>query len=315
MWQSPAIKVATAVLLAGYALLILCGPVLFGASGQSLLYLTLFFVCLSLAWNLFSGFSGYINFGFAVFVGIGMYATVIAIVDLKFSLWAGYVVGGLASAAFAAIIGYPLLRIRGAYFSIAMLAVAEGTRVLVGTEYLEPFTRGGRGFPILVGSFTQQYAAITVLAALALVTTFVVARSRFGLSLIAIREDEAAADGLGVNATHVKMAAFVLSAFFAGAAGGVHATFVHYIDPNSAFDMRLTMMPIVMTIFGGIGTVVGPVIGGALLEVVSDYSWLYLGRMNVTIFGLILAGLVLWLPEGLIVRFKDSGWLPRTRAL
>lgn len=308
-------SVLGAALLAGYVLLVIAGPAIFEPSWQSLLYLTLFFACLTMAWNLFSGLSGYINFGFAVFVGIGMYASVIAIVDLKLGLWAAYPIGGFAAAGFAALIGYPVLKIRGAYFSIAMLAIAEGARILVSTEYFEPLTRGGRGFPVLAGTLTQKYFSMLALATVTFAVSMLVARTRFGLSLIAIREDETAADGLGVNTTVVKVGAFVLSAFFAGVAGGIHATFVHYIDPSSAFDIKFTIMPIIMALFGGLGTVIGPVIGGVMLEIVSDFSWLYLGRMNVTIFGLILIALVLWLPEGLIVRLKEAGLLPKTRAV
>jgi branched-chain amino acid transport system permease protein len=315
MRLSRVVSVFGATLLACYALLIVAGVTILGPSGQSLVYLTLFFVCLSMAWNLFSGFSGYINFGFAVFVGIGMYVAVIAIVDLKFGLWTSYLLGGVAAGGFAALTGYPLLQIRGAYFSIAMLAIAEGARILVGTEYLDPYTRGGRGFPVLAGTLTEKYFAMLALAIVTFMVCAIVARTRFGLSLIAIREDEDAADGLGVNTTVVKVAAFVLSGFFAGMAGGIHATFVHYIDPNSAFDIKFTIMPLIMALFGSLGTVVGPVIGGVVLEIISDFSWLYLGRMNITIFGLILIGLVLWLPEGVIVRLKEAGILPKTRTV
>jgi branched-chain amino acid transport system permease protein len=298
-----------------YAILAALGPTLLQPSGLSLLYLTLYFLCLTSAWNLFSGFSGYINFGFVAFIGIGMYASVISIVDLELGTSVSYLVGGLAAAIFAIVIGYPVLRIRGAYFSIAMLAVAEGVRVLSATEYLEPFTRGGRGFPVLAGTLGEKYYAMLLLTACVLVASLALARSRLGLSLIAIREDEAAADGLGVNTTLVKMVAFVISAFFAGVAGGIHATFIHYIDPTAAFDLKFTIMPIIMAIFGGLGTVLGPVIGAVILEVVSDLSWLHLGRLNVTIFGLILIALVMWLPEGVLVRLKEIRLLPKTRAI
>jgi branched-chain amino acid transport system permease protein len=304
-----------AILIAAYAVAVLAGPLIFDASGLSLLYLTLFFVCLSAAWNLFSGLSGYINFGFTAFVGIGMYVSVIALVDFKFSVWPAYLASGLAAALFAAVLGYPVLRIRGAYFSIAMLAIAEAMRVLVSTDYFEPVTRGGRGFPVLAGSLTQQYFAMLMTTFAVLATSLSLVNSRFGLELIAIREDETAAEGLGVNTARIKVMALVISAFFAGVAGGIHATFVHYIDPNSAFDIKLTIMPIIMTIFGGLGTVLGPLIGGVTLEFISDYSWLYLGRMNVTIFGLILVALIIWQPEGLIVRLKELGKLPKTRML
>jgi branched-chain amino acid transport system permease protein len=304
-----------ATLLLLYAVLAVAAPLIFEASWISLLYLTLYFISLAAAWNLFSGFSGYINFGYVAFIGIGMYASVIAYVDLKFDIISAYLFGGMAAAVFAALIGYPILRIRGAYFSIAMLAIAEGARVLAGTEYLEPFTRGGSGIAVLAGNLVQQYYAMLALATVIVASSMLIARSRFGLSLIAVREDEAAADGMGVNTTTVKLLAFVVSAFFAGTAGGIHATFVHYIEPFAAFDVKYTMLPIIMAIFGGLGTVVGPVVGGLFLELVSDYAWLHFGRMNVTLFGLILMGLILWMPDGVVVRLKELGLLPKSRMI
>jgi branched-chain amino acid transport system permease protein len=304
-----------AAMLIAYAILASIAPLVVNASWVSLLYLTLYFICLAAAWNFFSGFSGYINFGFVVFIGIGMYASVICIVDFKMSVIPAYLIGGVASGLFATLIGYPILRIRGAYFSIAMLAIAEGARVLVATEYLEPFTRGGSGIAVLAGGLDVQYYAMLVLAAVIVTSSMVFARSRLGLSLIAVREDEAAADGMGVNTTAVKVLAFIISGFFAGVAGGIHATFVHYIEPFAAFDVKYTMLPIIMAIFGGLGTVVGPIIGGLILELISDYAWLNLGRMNVTIFGLILICLILWMPDGVVVRLKEMGMLPKVRMI
>jgi branched-chain amino acid transport system permease protein len=304
-----------AMLLLLYAAVAVTAPLIFDASWISLLYLTLYFISLAAAWNLFSGFSGYINFGYVAFIGIGMYATVIGYVDLKLNLITAYLLGGIASALFAALIGYPILRIRGAYFAIAMLAIAEGARVLAGTEYLEPLTRGGSGIAVLAGDLVRQYYAMLALAAVTVASSVLIARSRFGLSLIAVREDEAAADGMGVNTTTVKQLAFVISAFFAGAAGGIHATFLHYIEPFAAFDVKYTMLPIIMAIFGGLGTVLGPVIGGLVLELVSDYAWLHFGRMNITLFGLILMALILWMPDGVVVRLKELGVLPKSRII
>lgn len=313
-WQR-LVPAGGAILLVAYAILAATGPLFLQPSGLSLLYLTLFFVCISAAWNLFSGFSGYVNFGFAAFVGIGMYASVISFVDLGLGLAGGYLMGGVAAAVFAVCIGYPMLRIRDAYFSIAMLSIAEAIRVLASTELLEPFTRGGRGLPVIAGTLHDHYYAMLVLAVAVMLAAYGIARSRFGLSLLAVREDETAAEGLAVNTTAVKFGAFVLSAFFAGVAGGIHATFVHYIDPNSAFDIKFTMMPIVMSIFGGLGTVLGPLVGGVLLAWVNDFTWLHLGRLNVTTFGIILICLVLWMPSGLVVRLKAAGLLKKTRAL
>ncbi|MEJ0070758.1 MAG: branched-chain amino acid ABC transporter permease [Pseudomonadota bacterium] len=290
-------------------------PLAFDSGFVSFVYLILYFVCLTSAWNLFSGFSGYINFGFVAFIGIGMYASVIAIVDLKLWWPIAWAFGGFASACFAAIISYPILRTRGAYFSIAMLAIAEGVRILSATPYLAPVTRGGRGISLVSADLNRQYYAMLVLAVALLVLTYKVARSRFGLELLALREDEGLATGLGINNTRVKIIAFVMSAFFAGAAGGVHAAFIHYVEPTAAFDLKYTIFPVIMAQFGGLGTVAGPIVGGVLLQIVSDLAWLHLAKLNLTIFGLILIGLLMGLPQGLVPALKDARWLPKTRGI
>lgn len=308
-----AIPVVGAVALIAYAVIAGTAPLYLSPAALSLLFLTLYYVCLAGAWNFFSGFSGYINFGFVLFVGLGMYGSVIGFVDYKMGLIPGYLTGGLVSALVAAVIGYPLLRIRGAYFAISMLALAEGARVLISTKYLTPFTRGGAGMPVLAGTLTQKYYAIFLLAVCIVLATMFFARSYFGLSLIAVREDESAASGLAVNTTAVKVSVFVVSAFFAGTAGGIQATFLHYIEPFAAFDIKYTMLSIVMAMFGGLGTVLGAVIGAVTLQLISDYVWLHLGQANITVFGLVMVCLVIWMPDGVLVRLKEMGILPKTR--
>lgn len=303
------------VVLVGFGVLASVMPLAFDESLVSLFYLILYFICLTGAWNLFSGFSGYTNFGFVAFIGMGMYGAVISIVD--FSVWwpIAWVIGGLVSAAFAGAMSYPILRTKGAYFSISMLAIAEGTRVLFGTKYLDPVTRGGRGIPVIAADLTSKYYGMFILALLILVATYKIATTRFGLELLSIREDESQAEALGINTTAVKILAFIISAFFAGVAGGIHATFVYYIDPPAAFDIKYTVLPIIMAMFGGLGTVLGPVIAGLSLEAINNWTWLYLGRINMSIFGIILIFLVLSLPEGVLVGLKEAGILPKTRKI
>ncbi len=224
-------------------------------------------------------------------------------------------IGGLFSAAFAGTISYPILRTKGAYFAISMLAIAEGTRVLVATKYLDPITRGGRGIPVIAADLTSKYYGMLLVAFVLVLATYKIATSRFGLQLLSIREDEIKAEGLGINTTAVKISAFIISAFFAGTAGGIHATFLHYIEPFSAFDIKFTVLPIIMAMFGGLGTVLGPVIAALVLEVINNWTWLYLGRINMAIFGLVLIFLVLKLPQGVLTGFKEAGILSKTRKI
>lgn len=303
------------LVLIGFTIISIVAPLVFNASYVSLFYLILYFICLTGAWNLFSGFSGYVNFGFVAFIGVGMYASVISIVD--FLIWwpFAWIIGGLISAAFAALISYPILRTKGAYFSISMLAIAEGIRVLFGTKYLDPITRGGQGIPVIAADLTSKYYGMFFLSLIVVLITYKIANSRFGLELLSIREDENMAEGLGVNTTFTKIIVFIISAFFAGVAGGIHATFLYYIDPPAAFDIKYTVLPIIMAMFGGIGTVLGPVFAALILEIINNWTWLYLGRINMTIFGVILVLLVVCLPQGIITGFKESGVLPKIRKI
>ena len=152
-------------------------------------------------------------------------------------------------------------------------------------------------------------------AATLLALTYVVLPSRLGLRFLALREDETGAEHVGIHVRRLKVAAFVTSAFFAGVAGAIHATYLSYIDPLSAFDLRYTLIPIVMTFFGGLGTVAGPLVGGSLLQLVNDYVWANVLQLNMAVFGLILVLLILFLPRGVVDSLKDLGYLPRTRRI
>lgn len=282
----------------------------------SLLYLVLYFILLAASWNLISGFTGYINFAHVAFVGMGMYATAIAIVDYQLVWFLAVALGGLVAAIYAAVLSFPLLRVKGPYFAITTLAISEGTRVLMSTEFLEPLTRAGSGIPLFVRiSMETKYFAMLALVVVTVLVTYAIANSRIGLRLLAIREDEYAAENLGIDTTRLKIGMFVLSALFAGLGGGLHATFLSYIDPFNAFNIQYTVIPIVMAFFGGVGTVLGPVIGGTVLELLNDYVWTHVLRLNLAAFGLVLVVLILFLPQGILEWLKERDYLPKTRKI
>lgn len=299
-----------------YVAVMLAAPWFVNRGTLSLLYLVLYFVLLAGSWNLMSGFTGYINFAHVAFIGVGMYASAISIVDLSAPWYLAVALGGVVAAAYAAVLSVPLLRIKGPYFAITTLAVAEGTRVIMSTGFMEPLTRAGSGIPLFVSiSFETKYFAMLALVVAVVLVTFWLANSRIGLRLLSIREDERAAENLGVNTTRLKIGAFVLSAFFAGLGGGLHATYLSYIDPFNAFHIKYTVIPIIMTFFGGIGTVLGPVLGGTVLELFNDYIWAHVLRLNLATFGVVLVALILFMPQGLLEWLKDRGILPKTRRI
>ena len=229
---------------------------------------TLLLATLAQSWNIIGGYTGYASFGNSVFYGLGSYGTAIAMVQLNLSFGAGLALGAALAVGFALLLGWPVLRLRGHYFAIATLALAEAMAGVVSN--LEIAGRNiGLVLPLLRGD-ALFYELSLGLVALASLTVFWIARSRFGYGLIAIRENEEAAAVMGINTTLYKAAAFALAGFFSALAGGIHAYWITFIDPVSAFDITLNVKMIIMAIFGGPGTVAGPLVGALLLSAISE---------------------------------------------
>jgi branched-chain amino acid transport system permease protein len=282
----------------------------------ALLVLILIFTVYASGWNLFSGLTGYTNFGLAWFIGVSGYVSSLLIADYQWVWLLAWPIGALFVSGVSIGVGYILLRIRGVYFAISMVALTEGTRELFGTGYLEPITHGGEGVPFVAGvRLPILYWSTLLLAFVTLIVCYKITSSKFGLRLMAIREDEQAAETLGIHTTRDKIIAFVLSAFIVGLAGAIHCTYQNYIDPTSAFNIQLTLTPIVMTLFGGVGTVFGPVIGATLFTFIHEILWAELTLLYMAIFGAILMGLILFFPQGLLGWMKEKGILPRSRKI
>ena len=282
----------------------------------TLLVLILIFTVYASGWNLFSGLTGYTNFGVAWFIGVSGYVSSLLIADYQWLWLLAWPIGALFVSVVSVGVGYILLRIRGVYFAISMVALTEGTRELFGTGYLEPITHGGKGVPFVAGiRLPVLYWSTLLLAFVTLILCYKITSSKFGLRLMAIREDEQAAQTLGIHTTRDKIIAFVISAFIVGLAGAIHCTYQNYIDPTYAFNIQLTLTPIVMTLFGGVGTVFGPVIGATLFTFIHEILWAELTLLYMAIFGAILMGLILFFPQGLLGWMKEKGILPRSRRI
>lgn len=282
----------------------------------TLLVLILIFTVYASGWNLFSGLTGYTNFGLAWFIGIGGYVSSLLIADYKFQWVFAWPIGALFVSLVSWGVGRILLRIKGVYFAISMVALTEGTRELFGTGFLEPITHGGKGVPFVAGiKLPTLYWSILAWAFITVFVCYKITNSKFGLRLMAIREDELASETLGINTTKDKIIAFVLSAFFVGFGGAIHCTYQNYIDPNYAFNIQLTLTPIVMTLFGGIGTVFGPVIGSTLFTFLHEILWAELTDLYMAIFGGLLMILILFFPQGILGWMKEGAILPRTRRI
>jgi len=249
------------------------------------------------SWNIIGGFTGYASFGNVAFFGIGAYTTGVLLtrVELPFAL--ALPAAGIVAMLFAAVVGLPILRLKGHYFAIATLGVAETMREVV---YNLEFTGKGTGLvmPIVRNPLIFFYSMLGILGAVTLVNWWLSA-SRFGYGLVAIREDEDAAAVMGINTPLYKTIAFAMSGFFTGLAGGVYAYWITFIDPDAVFKVIITVQLLIMAVFGGTGTVLGPLLGALVLSAVSEVLATQLVTLAELFNGFIIILVVLFMPKGI----------------
>jgi len=271
------------------------------------------FIVLAQSWNLIGGFTGYASFGQVVFFGLGGYTTAVLMAQARWSFWPALVVSGLVAATFGALVGTPLLRLRGHYFAIATLGVAEGTRELVNN--LPGLTGGGAG--ITVPTFGDKattaylgedgfYILFLGLAAIAVATAGLVVRSRFGLALRAIHQDEDAAASMGINTTRAKVSAFTLSGLLTGLAGSVYTFQLVTVYPERMFDVEITVLMVIMVVIGGSGTILGPLLGAVALQFLSEWLRQSFTEVHTLILGAIIVVVVILVPEGVVTYVREA---------
>jgi branched-chain amino acid transport system permease protein len=272
-----------------------------GLNDSLLLMLSTIFMWTILAssWNIISGFTGYVDFGHGVFFGIGGYTAGILIANHDFPFAPTIPLAMLVSGVVALVIGYPLLRLRGVYFSIAMLGLFLAVRELA--LIAKPLTGGSQGL-ILPSEVDRLFYYYLFLAGAILVVALVwwLRHSQLGMSLLAIKEDEYGAEARGVNTTALKLTAFCLSAMITGAVGACWAYEITFIDPGILFRDSFLINVAIMATLGGLGTVWGPVIGTAIFLSVRDTLWANQGTSFLIVFGISLIVLVLFMPEGIV---------------
>lgn len=298
-------------LLAVLAAALMVYPLFGSGYGIRAMLQLLMWVALAGSWNLISGLTGYVSFGHIAFFGAGAYTSSILIVRAGWPWLPAALAGGAVAGVLALMIGATCLRLKGPYFAIAMLGLNEVLRVLV--SYFEGLTGGGLGLslPTLDASVPVYYAMAAV-AALVTLLTYLIVTSRFGLRLMTIREDEVAAEAMGIDAFRHKLVAFFLSAVAPGIVGGLFARDQGYIEPISVFPLAMTITMIVMVLFGGKGTVWGPVIGAILLFVVQELVWARFIYLHQLLFGAIIVVVVLLMPRGILGLLQIKYRLPRT---
>jgi branched-chain amino acid transport system permease protein len=270
------------------------------------------------AWNALGGYAGQVSFGHAAFFGIGAYVTIVLFLKAGIPPWWGIFLGGAAAAAFAVPFGFVTFRLRGPYFSLATLAVAELTK-LVALNW-EWATNGSTGYlitqlpPLRVAGVTLDweskvpfYLGALGLMAFSMTAVGLLARSRLGAWLVAIRENDEAAEAIGVDTVRAKVLTLALSAFLAGLGGGFYAFYFRYVDPDAVLNIGISMEMVFIAMVGGLGTVGGPFIGAVFLTVVGETMRERFQVGHLVFYGLFMMLVIRFLPEGI------WGWARRLR--
>jgi branched-chain amino acid transport system permease protein len=303
-----------------YAALFLAGRSMSGL--WQLVAMLLFYCALGQAFNIFLGMTGYVDFGYVAFMGVGTYGMALAVsrlADVE-GLGAGVIVIGFALAMFmstllSVAVGAVALRLRGAYFAIATIGVNEGFRFLIEGARIWNGSEGiifmaqlnqvlGREAASSLATFWAD-VIVLVIAVLAALVTLIYIRSKIGYALTALREDEDAAKVMGINVTKFKIIAFITSASFAGLVGASSwALKTPYVFPPEVFEIHYTIEAIIIVLLGGAGTLLGPVVGGIIYGVSKYYLSIFIPGFQLLIFAPIIIGIIVLFPEGVVGMLK-----------
>jgi len=288
-------------------------PMIVSEHTTSILIMMLLYAYLGSCWNILGGYGGYLSFGNGAFYGIGGYTSSWLFIRLGVTPWLGMIAGGLLSSLLALFVGFVSFRFRlkGTLFSFITIAFSE-ICLLVATNVESLGGSIGVLLPLkgnhyaIYQSTSKRffYYVILVMVAMIVSLTRVIEKNKIGLYLLAIREEERAAEALGVHANRYKMWAFMLSAFFTALGGTFYAQYFMYIDPGLMFGFGTSLEPVLRTIIGGAGTLWGPVIGSVALELLSEITRGFLGEiagLHLAVYGLLLIISCIYIPEGLAV--------------
>jgi branched-chain amino acid transport system permease protein len=285
---------------------------------RHLVIIALMWVVIGSAWNLLAGYTGQVSFGHAIFFGTGAYTAGIFVSKLGFSAWWGMAFGGIVAMVFALFVGWVCFRLRGPYFALATLAGGEIFR-LVATNW-ESLTGGMVGI-LTIQTFRSKipyYYIALALAALCIYVIEVVMKSKWGYYFLSIREDQDAAESLGINTTLYKNISLLVSGFFAGTAGAFYMNYMGFIDPNVVFSLHyISIMTILVGIVGGVATIWGPAVGAFIMVGVQEtfrsaifgLAPKWVSQTHALVFGLLVIFVILFLANGVV---GDWGKIKKT---
>jgi len=290
---------------------------------QLVLTQVLLWAVLSLAWNILSGYSGYFSFGHAAFWGLGAYTVTLGMVHLDLTPWLGIPLGAIVGGLAGAVIGYPTFRLRGHYFALAMLAYPLAMLyVFQWLGYQEVSLPMKRDAPLVYIQFADQRAYVVLalgVLVVALAVSLRVENSRFGMALLAIKQNEPAAEAAGIDTWRWKMRAIMLSGALAGMAGGLYAVVLLVVTPESVFGMLVSAQPLILALFGGVGSLWGPLIGAVVLVPLAEGLNGELGDVlpgiQGVVYGVAIILIILGAPEGVYWRLRDRFAKPRPAPL
>lgn len=289
---------------------ILCIIPLIGLSSylMHILILVLMWSVIGMAWNILGGYTGQVSFGHAAFFGFGAYTAGLLYQHLGISAWWGLPISIVILTALSLVIGYICLRLRGAYFALATLALGEVCRV--AAENLVNFTQGNMGIMLRERTWvdkTWYFYVILLIAAATYLLIKIIVESKLGYYFVAIREDQDAAESLGIDTTFYKTISLCLSGVSTGIAGAFYMNYMGYIDPATVFPLSEVSIATVMVVMvGGAATYWGPVIGALIMVFLAEVirSFPHIGAAHQTIFGVILILIIMFLPNGIVGDFN-----------
>ena len=268
---------------------------------------------MGLSWNVLSGYSGYVSFGHAAFFGLGAYFVALAQIKFGITPWLSIPLAGVLGGIAGLLVGIPTFRLRGHYFALAMLAYPLAFLYLfewMGYQELALPMMRDEPLKYMQFSDTRLYAYIALVLMLgAMLLSSAIERSRFGLSLMAIKQDEAAAEAAGINTLGWKLKAITLSGAMAGAIGGLYAVVLLIVTPPAVFGMLVSAQALILAMFGGVGSLWGAVIGAVVLVPLSEFLHARLGNLipgiQGVVYGLAIVAVILIAPEGVFWKVKD----------
>lgn len=309
------------LLLAGLVVILLLVPMMVSRPYYlHVIIMCLLWAYLASSWNIVGGFAGQLSLGHGIYTATGAYITMMLFNTYGLSPWLGLFIGGAAAVLISVLIGYPTFGLRGAYYALATVAISEGIVVLINsTHHLGPLKVGGaEGLIVkMVGnsaaamqfnSKAPYYYIILFMLFMVIGVSYWIKNSKLGYYLIALKEDEDAAAAMGINVRSNKLIAAMISAFMTALGGVFYAALIRYLEPNAIAGGSMSTQMVFLSIVGGSGTILGPVIGGIVLSLISEVIRFYLGGqlmgLHLFIYGLIVLLVIIYQPRGIIALFE-----------